>query len=297
MNSINPNIQIKPIRANIEITNLCNLRCTHCYFYSNYDYNIKHRGLSLTELKKLIKKLKNEGIFELSIGGGEPFCYPKIKEILLLATQKMFTVVSTNGLLLNEKTINFLKKLPNFCLQISLDGQEKIHKKIRNIDSYHFKLLIKIIKTCVINKVDLKIGFMLCRLNVRDVEYICKFCLKEHIKKLAILTYIGENEKLQLSKYNFYKVAKILKKYINKLKINIRDPFLHFLVFGEKGCCEAGKLTFNIDYQGNVSPCCYIDNSNIGNIFDLKIKNIPSICEKKIRKIKNRNFCIAQKYL
>lgn len=285
-------IKIKPIRANIEITNLCNLKCIHCYFYSNYPRRFKHEGLSYLKLKKLIKKLKNEGIFEISIGGGEPFCYSKIKEILSLATVKMFTIVSTNGLLLNKKQIEFLRGLSNFCLQISLDGKEKTHKKIRNINNYQFNQLIEIIQECVANKIDIKIGFMLCKLNLNEINYVCNFCIEKNIKKINILPYIGEDKKLKLTISDFYKAGQILKKYRSILQIDIRDPFLYSLVFEKKGYCWAGKLTFNINYQGKVSPCCYIINSNIGNIFDLKIKDIPKLINKKIIKIKDCACCL-----
>lgn len=296
MKYINFPLQIKPIRATFEITNICNLKCIHCYFYSKYNHHqkIKHKGLTFSQIKKLIKKLGNEGIFELAIGGGEPFCFSRILEILRLATSKMFVTVSTNGLLLNEKIIMFLKNLPNFCLQISLDGKEKTHRRIRNISSYHFHYLIEIIRKCVINGIDLKIGFMLSKLNINELNYICEFCLKEKIKKLTILPYIGQSKELQLNFRDFYKAAKILRKYYNKLQISIRDPFLHFLVFKKRAYCEAGILTFNIDYRGNVSPCCYINNSDIGNIFNLKIRDIPLICEERVmKKIKNRNLCMA----
>lgn len=285
---------IGPIRANIEITNLCNLKCIHCYFYSSYNRVLAYKGLTLFKLKKLIKKLQDEGIFELVIGGGEPFCFHGIEKILLLSTQKMFTIVTTNGLLLEEKKINFLRKLPNFSLQISLDGKEKTHKKIRNISSYSFNRLNKIIKKCISSGIDLKIGFMLCHLNVNDIDYICKYCIRENIKKLTVLPYIGQSKELRLTIYDFNRAVRLLRKYISKLEINIRDPFLNFLISGKNGYCEGGNLTFNIDYRGNVSPCCYINNSNIGNIFKLKIKDIPAICEKKMKgKLKKRSLCVA----
>jgi MoaA/NifB/PqqE/SkfB family radical SAM enzyme len=254
--------------------------------------NVQSEGLSFPEIIKMIKKLSREGIFEFSIGGGEPLCYPKIKEILLFSTRRMYTLLTTNGTLLNEELINFFKKLPNFSLQISLDGNEKHHRKIRNMNRMQYLHLINAIKECVSQKINLKIGFMLSRLNLNSLDYICRFCIKEKINSLHILPYIGEDKKFQLKFSDFLKSAKIIKKYISQLKITIRDPFLQFLVFEKLSYCEAG-FTFNIDYQGNVSPCCYMEKKEIGNIFNLRIKDIPKICEEKFE-ISNRHFCPVQ---
>ena len=282
--------RIKPIRANWEITNLCNLRCLHCYFFSNN--SSKEEGLSFSKIKKLINKLSKEGIFELSIGGGEPFCFEKIKEVLLLATSKMYVIVATNGLLLDKEKIDFLSKLPNFSLQISLDGKEENHRRIRNISSKTFRKLNKIIKECVSKKIDLRIGFMLCHLNVADVDSIYKYCERNKIRKMTVLPYIGEVKTLKLNTEDVNRTVRSFRKYIDKLEIKFRDPVLKFLITGKKGECEGGTLTFNINHKGDVSLCCYLDNSYIGNIFDIKIEKISYLCDKKIGKI-NRSICSA----
>jgi MoaA/NifB/PqqE/SkfB family radical SAM enzyme len=288
------NIQIKPIKACLEITNLCNLRCAHCYFFSRESLrNTPRDPLTFSEVKKMIKKFIKEGIFEIAIGGGEPFCFRGIEEILVLTTSKMYTCLTTNGLLLNDKRIDFLKQLPNLSLQISLDGTESTHKKIRGIDSKQFKKLDKIIKKCVANKINLRIGFMMCHLNIRDINFMHEYCKENKIKTLTILPYIGDNERLKLTPEDLQDAAKSLKKIKKEgdIEIQIRDPFLDSLINREKSICEAGLLTFNIDCYGNVSPCCYI-NCQIGNIFGLKIEDIPTFCNEKIE-IKDRTKCPA----
>lgn len=205
----------------------------------------------------------------------------------------MYTSLSTNGLLLNTERINFLKKLPNFSLQISLDGSESTHKKIRGINNEQFKKLNRIIRECVANKINLRIEFMMCHLNIQDINFINEYCKKNKIKILTILPYIGNDEVLKLTSGDLQKAIISLKKIKKEgnVKIKIRDPFLNFLINGKKDICEAGLLTFNIDCYGNVSPCCYID-CQIGNIFDLKIEDIPTLCNEKI-KIKDRTKCPA----
>lgn len=87
----------------IEVTTLCQLKCPGCY-----------RGLAEKNPKRLhedLKKMKSEidflinhrNIQTLSIAGGEPLLYPKLKEVIEYAVSKKLKVkIFTNGLLLTE---------------------------------------------------------------------------------------------------------------------------------------------------------------------------------------------------
>lgn len=286
---------IKPIRANFEITNKCNLRCKHCYFFNKLKDNapLNSNCLSEKEVFNMVKKLINKGILELSIGGGEPFCLKNIKKILELSTSKIYTMVTSNGMLLDNKMVNFLSKLDNFSLQISLDGKKNNHQLIRGISSKQYEMLDKIIKKCS-QKIDLQIGFMLCHINLNDLDFIFQYCFQNSIKRLTILPYIGYNKKLLLSQKEKRIAIKKILEYKNKIKVYIRDPRMNNIVNNTKGICEAGKTTFNIDCTGNVEACPYF-KSRIGHISNLNIENIPILFLKKY-KIKNINNCIACNY-
>lgn len=281
---------IKPIRANFEITNKCNLRCKHCYFFNNPTLN---KCLPEPVILKIVKKLINEGILELSIGGGEPFCFEKIKELLRLATKKIYVIVSSNGLLINDSIIEFLSKLGNFTLQISLDGNENHHCKIRGITPEQYKKLLRIIIKCS-NRLNLQLGFMLSHINYRDLESMIQFCILNKIKKLVILPYLGANKLFILTDEERKISERTIKKYHNHLSIYVRDPEMSNDIFKNQAECEAGKSSFNIDSNGYVSACSYYE-SLLGNIRKINISDIPFIFHHKYKKI-NRHHCLAKDY-
>lgn len=281
---------IKPIRANFEITNKCNLRCKHCYFFNN---PILNKCLPESAVLKIVKKLINEGIFELSIGGGEPFCFEKIKELLRLATKKMYVIVSSNGLLINDSIIEFLSKLGNFTLQISLDGNENHHCKIRGITPEQYKKLLRIIIKCS-NRLNLQLGFMLSHMNYRDLESMIQFCILNKIKRLVILPYLGDNKLFILTNKERRISEQTIKKYHNRLNIYVRDPEMSNDIFKNQAECEAGKSSFNIDSNGYVSACGYYE-SLLGNIHKINISDIPLIFHRKYKTI-NRHYCLAKYY-
>ena len=109
----------------IDITNTCNLKCSHCY-HANH---INKDAISLDdwfEILEQYKNLTNKLLLKPSfiICGGEPLLSTKFKPLV----QKIKTMwpsvpisVLTNGTLLNEKNITFLQK-HDIEIQVSLDG-------------------------------------------------------------------------------------------------------------------------------------------------------------------------------
>lgn len=278
---------MRPIRANFEITNKCNLRCRHCYFYSKTSAAL----LSEQDVFSVLNQLIEAGILELSIGGGEPFCFEKLQKFLKTATQHMYTIVSTNGLMLNQATINQLSALPNFSLQISLDGNEQNHRLIRNLNKNQYHNLIRTIKYAA-NRLDLQIGFMLCHLNTNDLEDVIRFCIDRNIHRIAILPYIGENKEFSLDESDISATETIVNKFKNNIAIYIRDPELSRRVFANEALCEAGKSTYNIDPDGNISACTYFP-SKVGTVFDTNLEQVANIFERQNSGI-CRGKCLAK---
>jgi len=63
------------------ITNYCTKGCTFCY----QDSTPQGKHAPLNDIKQLLRKFKNFGVFELAIGGGEPTDHPDFIEILKYA--------------------------------------------------------------------------------------------------------------------------------------------------------------------------------------------------------------------
>lgn len=102
-----PENYLKPHRIHIETTNHCNLNCTHCYPASS----IKNAHHDLKAIFDVLDEAKKNGVGKITLTGGEIFTRPDWKEII----KKSLTVCSniyiiTNGLLVDEKKLNWLMK-------------------------------------------------------------------------------------------------------------------------------------------------------------------------------------------
>ena len=119
----------------IELTNQCNLRCTHCY---NETMDRQKRALSYDDFVHISDELVRYGIKSVQLIGGEPFM---IKEPLLFKMLDYASSVFTefeiffNGTLTSRKQLERIKeKYSNCKIAMSLHSFiEEEHEKITQV--------------------------------------------------------------------------------------------------------------------------------------------------------------------
>lgn len=122
-----------PLRLYYHITFGCNLKCKHCMFG-----NKKRSDDELTteESMGLINQLETIGCPELRITGGEPTIRPDLFEIINAgARRNMNVVVNTNGVFGDKIRESFVTSGID-GLVVSVDGDRKVHDKIRRKGSF-----------------------------------------------------------------------------------------------------------------------------------------------------------------
>lgn len=150
-----------PIAIELQINTTCNLRCKHC-FQKEYG-----KLIHINKIKRILKILDKEKVFEITLVGGEPFLHPKILEIIKLCDKYNFaTNIVTNALLLNESLIKKLTKFKNLAFLVSLEGVKEINDRIRG--NGVFKKVDKAIKLLKRNKIYLEIS---STINAENINY------------------------------------------------------------------------------------------------------------------------------
>ena len=138
--------QTRNYRLTINPTLDCNMNCWYCTVDAAGAKKTKTRmdDATIERIKKhgklMVKKEMIDGIF-LDWFGGEPLLYfdeviyPIAVHFKRLSIENKipFThFITTNGYLINENIINKLNKISLNSFQITLDGNEERHNKIRN---------------------------------------------------------------------------------------------------------------------------------------------------------------------
>ncbi len=169
----------------LDITNACNLRCTHCYHPDHKNsgaINFHSWKTILDQYNQLLRKLHLKP--RILLCGGEPTLSnhfkPIIEEISSRWPGTSITILS-NGTLINDELVSFLKTF-NIRFQISLDGPDAIrHDQIRGTGS--FKKATTGIEMLISNKFRVVI---LTVLSKRSEAWISDFF--QIAKKLNVLS-------------------------------------------------------------------------------------------------------------
>lgn len=127
-------VQKPNMKALLQITERCNLKCKHCFVSSLPEGN----DLSFEKIRDIIlPKLRNSNVTRVTLTGGEPMVHKNIMDIMkLFSDNNIHITLCTNALGLNEEKIIEMKKLNDIHVNVSLDGfSSKSHGKFRGNDS------------------------------------------------------------------------------------------------------------------------------------------------------------------
>ena len=289
-----------PLHAEIEITKKCPLKCKHCYNNSGVE---KREELTSKEFIKILEELKNAGVIKIAITGGEPTIKKGFTEICKYASRSFLAVaVMSNGYNINQEMVNELVQCKdNLLFQISIDGNEEHHNKIRGVDD-SFKKACNAVKILSENGFKVSISFTCNLENYSDIEYVTKL-----VKNLgAVQISYGLTMDIGRASINkmankvdlvdFYNQIKELKrKYMDsRFYINISEEAAQQVTQSVQANCGLGINQITIRENGDVSPCvCFF--YSIGNLKKQKLSEVLSIefCE-TVKKLKEPSLEICQ---
>jgi mycofactocin biosynthetic radical S-adenosylmethionine protein MftC len=260
-----------PVNVTWEMTLKCNLNCVHCLSDSGKP---AENELTTQECQNLIKEFTRIKVFQVNIGGGEPFIREDFTGLLNFAHDNgLVTCVSTNGMLIDNQLAKKLSKLDMLYLQVSLDGAtEEVNDRIRGKGTY--KKILNALDCLARHKVPFSINTVLTRLNFPQLETLRELAASYDAEmrisrfrpsgraKQCIDT-IGP-EKWQLEEFAEWLAANDL--------VRTGDSF--FCLTSEnrrrKGLdmCGAAKMTCCISPDGSVYPCAFLQESPflVGNV-------------------------------
>lgn len=262
-----------PVNVTWEITRHCNLNCTHCL--SRDQLKACDDELSREECFHLIDELLAAGVFQVNIGGGEPFLRPDIWEILRYCHEReLVTCVSTNGSMIDRTAAEKLAKMDYLYMQVSLDGAtEEVNDRIRGKNTYRMAMT-------AVENLDragfsgLSINTVVTAKNFRELPDLYLLAKKYHAKpRLSRFRPSGGGaemwEEYALSKAQTEELADLLSAHRD---IVTGDSFFSITREDRKNLglnmCGACKMTCSISPNGKVFPCAFMqyDEFLAGNV-------------------------------
>lgn len=120
-------IHHKPLWAQLNITDKCNLSCAYCTEYNNQGKHVPYETVI-----RWIEKSRDLGVKHLQFIGGEPLLHPRFMDLVKINHQNGITTgLTTNGFLLYRYDLNEFKQYGLNRIQVSIDNlkQDSISQK------------------------------------------------------------------------------------------------------------------------------------------------------------------------
>lgn len=225
-------------KINYIITNICNLKCTHCCFSAKH--NSETSLMKIVAEMNIIKNIVKLKPKQIVITGGEPLVVDNINNILeyLKFNYIGIVVLATNAILVNEKNVDFLVEHVNH-FEISIDGiNEDQCSKIRG-EGVFSKVInsIKLLKSKGANNIGLSMVMDVeTRKYAKDFQQMCKeLGVRPIIRGMNLVGRARENQ-LNSDDVNRFEQGGI----------------------GNIECCyncPGGVSEISVNYKGEVFPC------------------------------------------
>lgn len=311
--------KLMPMNYTVSLTYKCNSRCSTCNIYKK---ECEH--LSLQEYEKIFKNL-GKSPYWITFSGGEPFLKKEIVDIATLAykyCKPAMINIPSNGILVN-KIVENVEQIAMNCphsqiiINLSIDGIEEEHDRIRNVEGNYKKVIetYNALKKKKLKNVSVGIHSVISKLNVDNFTAISNTLMRmnpdQYITEIAEerveLDTIGLDITPSLFSYKAaidYLIHRIKNSKLNKRVNRITQSFrIEYYSLVKKILkyktqiipCYAGLASAQISPDGDVWSCC-IKAKSLGNLkkYNYNFKKIwfSEDADKERRSIKNKEcYC------
>ncbi|MBO4953688.1 MAG: radical SAM protein [Clostridia bacterium] len=278
--------QKTPLSLSVELTARCNNDCRHCYInLPAGDREAMAKELTFAEWERIADMAKEAGVLWCLISGGEPMLRPDFFDLYLMFKKKGFLItLFTNGTLLTEEAVAFLKKYPPYKVEVSVYGvTEETYVAVTGKKGYCAKMKEGIERL-------LQAGIYTClktpliRSNQHEADAIYEYCSTRTREPFRFDTALHqrmdfdeERNRLiceeRLTDRQVLDLEGLRPERIEKLKEACSDPKRKIFIDPETGKqplfrCRAGSESITVDAYGRLRLCVMLSAPQF--LYDLK---------------------------
>ena len=305
-----------PLSTAFELTPVCNMACRMCYVRMDKKTQESLGPLhTCAEWLDLAAQAREHGLLYILLTGGEPFVHPEFREILAGLQHMGFIIsVNSNGTLIDEETVEWLKQTPPSRVNITLYGasDETYARLCGKPDG--FTCVTKGIRLLREAGITVKIHVSLTPYNAADLKGIFDYC-RENRLLIQGTSYmfpplrrdqssVGHNDRFTPEEAAYYsaKIESFLNEeaFLEHIKeenyavlSSETDEYCTPDCEGEGECmrCRAGKCSGWVTWNGGLTMCGMIPETDAPNAFEIGYMDAWKIVTEKAAAIRLPAAC------
>ncbi len=268
----------------LHVTQRCNLQCRHCYQAGKCaEMSGGEVFRAIDNVNGALKGWASDHQVEVSpslhLTGGEPLLRKDIFDVVGYASEAGFSVsLLSNGVLVDEKAARRIKESGVSDVQVSLEGIELTHDRIRGRGS--FSRALSGIRALVAEGVEANVNVTVSSLNCGDLDGLVQTAEQLQAGGIAFSRLVpsGKGSALASKVLGPEELALFyleLRRHQKKSSVPVvsRDPLFAVMDMAEEapdmdapaGGCAAGFFGVTIGADGSIMPCRRMELP-IGNI-------------------------------
>lgn len=269
-----------PVSGTFELSPMCNFACRICYVRRTSAEVATLGGLQpASKWLAWAKEARKAGMLWLLITGGEPFLYPDFLSLYEeLAGMGFIISINSNAALIEERAISVLKRAVPKRINITLYGASAESYAALCGDASGFQRIMENVRRLRENGIPYKFNCSLSRENCHELPQILEIARQNNVP-IEVATYMfppvrrgvkaAEDVRLTPEQAGFYAAEAMrlqlpeedFRRYAAAMQAV--EPPKALQPVRREMACRAGRCSFWISWQGNLSACGMLEQPSV----------------------------------
>ncbi|MCL2427204.1 MAG: radical SAM protein [Oscillospiraceae bacterium] len=262
----------EPVFVVWTISNVCNLSCSHCYYYSD-----KVDGKPYTKFEDCLAIVDNiaaAGVRCVSLSGGEPLMVPHLGKVIeYCKTKGLRVILNSNLVTMTSAVADMLTEARVDLIVTSLESDRACeHDLMRGIGA--FESTTAGIRMCVNAGLNIGVNMAVTKINLNRISQVLNYAytLGVGFLKYEALIPCGKAEQnydsLAPSWNEYVKIAEkidcLAKNEYSEIPIIMSNLFERIANTKKNYCCPSGYLFYTVTHKGDLVICPSLAKAHSG---------------------------------
>ncbi|WP_406336341.1 radical SAM protein [Streptomyces zaomyceticus] len=286
-----------------EVTNYCNLSCSHCLSKSSPEIS-RTGDLDTSRFLATVREMTSNGVAEFYLSGGEPFAREDLVDIIAAIDPNVAEVyVNTNGYFITQEVAEALPGTALRRITVSLDGHNRESQALVRGKPTSFDRAVVAVERLLAAGVPVRVSHVVHPGNVEHVAEFCAVMSRMGVEALVINSVFPAGRAVRHPELGLPagrrqelsdELTELQEKY-KRFGMQI-DHSLGKPQPSDVEGCPAGQSVFFVAPNGDVSTCSWLykldqDRFRLGNLKEATFIELRAGVETMMRPVREMAAC------